>query len=78
MFKAVVNESFFSALEVRVLTSSQIRRLKAARGLLLGQLYGKRGYGAVAGEPEHRSVPVEVSASSSLRVQLCVLLRLEL
>ena len=49
VFKAVVNETLFSALEVRVLTSTHVARLESVRGLPLRKLFGQHGYGLVRG-----------------------------
>ena len=59
VFKAVVNESLRSALEVRPLNVSDCHGLEKSRGLLLRRLFGRQGFGAVAGDASHRSVTVE-------------------
>lgn len=64
VFKSVVNEALLSALEVRSLTSTDVQRLEAARGVLLRRCFGRRGFGAVGGDDDHRSVPL-----SALRQQ---------
>lgn len=56
VFRSVVNESLLSALEVRPLNRADISKLEQARGLLLRKLFGREGYGAVAGSSEHKSV----------------------
>ena len=58
VFKAVVNGALLSGLEVRTLSPSDCQSLEKARGLLLRRLFGKHGFGAVAGENTHRSVSV--------------------
>ena len=60
VFRAVVNEALLSALEVRVLTRSDLDRLEAARGLLLRRIFGRRGYGKVTAEQAAVSVPVKL------------------
>ena len=54
VFKAVVNESLLSALEVRPLTRADEHHLEQARGLLLRRLFGRDGFGSVDGDPQHR------------------------
>ena len=67
IFKAVVNEALLAALEVRPLGCSGCHTLERARGLLLRSLFGRQGFGAVAGDDRHESVTVE---SLRRRVQL--------
>ena len=67
IFKAVVNEALLAALEVRPLGCSGCHTLERARGLLLRRLFGRQGFGAVAGDDRHESVTVE---SLRRRVQL--------
>ena len=64
VFKAMVNESLLSALEVRTITRADEHHLEQARGLLLRRLFGRDGFGAVAGDNQHRSVTL-----SSLRTR---------
>ena len=59
VFKAVVNEAVLSALEIRPLSVADCHALETARGLLLRRLFGRQGFGAVAGDSNHRSVTVE-------------------
>ena len=56
VFKAVVNEALLSALEIRPLSVVDCHALETARGLLLRRLFGRQGFGAVAGDSNHRSV----------------------
>ena len=56
VFKAVVNESLLSALEVRPLNVSDCHALEKSRGR---RLFGCQGFGAVAGDASHRSLTVE-------------------
>ena len=65
VFKAVVNESLLSALEVRPLTRADEHHLEQARSLLLRRLFGRDGFGSVDGDPQHRSVTL-----SSLRTRI--------
>ena len=58
VFKAVVNEALLSALEIRPLSVADCHALETARGLLL-RMFGRQGFGAVAGDCNHRSVTVE-------------------
>ena len=83
VFKAVVNEALLSALEVRPLSSVDEQALERARGLLLRRRFGRQGYGAVAGDPQHRSVTLEslrrranlATVASELRVRRLLWLR---
>ena len=83
VFKAVVNESLLSALEVRPVSVSDIRQLEQARGLLLRRLFGREGFGSVANDHEHRSVTVSslrqrahlATVASELRVRRLLWLR---
>ena len=83
VFKSVVNEALLSALEVRTLTSTDIQRLEAARGVLLRRSFGRAGFGAVQNEAGHRSVPVSelrhqcglADVASELRVRRLLWLR---
>eukprot|EP00435_Cladocopium_sp_Y103_P068082 s285_g31.t1 len=59
VFRAVVNETLLSALEVRPLSPSGEHKLEQARGLLLRRLFGRDGFGAAGGDPVHRSVTFE-------------------
>ena len=56
-----------AALEVPPLGCSECHTLERARGLLLRRLFGRQGFGAVAGDDRHESVTVE---SLRRRVQL--------
>ena len=60
VFKAAVNGALLSGLEVRPLITSpsDCQSLEKASGFLLRRLFGKHGFGAVAGENTHRSVSV--------------------
>ena len=83
VFKAVVNEALLSALEVRPLTPADEHELEAARGLLLRRLFGRSGYGAVAGNPSRSSVSLHnlrqragvSTVASELRVRRLLWLR---
>ncbi|CAE7779007.1 unnamed protein product [Symbiodinium sp. CCMP2592] len=83
VFKAVVNEALLSALEVRPLSRVDERALESARGLLLRRLFGRQGYGAVAGDPQNRSVTIDslrrranlATVASELRVRRLLWLR---
>ena len=83
VFKSVVDASLLSALEVRPLSARDLQTLEQARGPLLRRLFGKFGFGAVAGEHEHRSVTVEslreraglATVASELRVRRLLWLR---
>ena len=81
VFKAVVNESLLSALEVRPLNVSDCHALEKSRGLLLRRLFGRQGFGAVAEDASHRSVTVESLrqklnlSTSELRVRRLLWLR---
>ena len=83
VFKSVVNESLLSALEVRPLSKSDENRLEQARGMLLRRIFGRDGFGAVAGDSAHRSVTVAslrqqaklATISSELRVRRLLWLR---
>eukprot|EP00438_Fugacium_kawagutii_P013403 Skav216509 [mRNA] locus=scaffold1123:676329:681818:- [translate_table: standard] len=83
VFKAVVNEALLSALEVRPLNKADEHQLEKARGLLLRRLFGRDGFGAVAGDPQHKSVPLHslrqkarlATVASELRVRRLLWLR---
>ena len=45
-----------AALEVPPLGCSECHTLERARGLLLRRLFGRQGFGAVAGDDRHESV----------------------
>ena len=81
-----MNETLLSALEVRVLPSSAVDRLESARGLLLRRLFGKNGYGKVAGQTQPVSVTISMlrarcglaSVITELRVRRLLWLRASL
>jgi hypothetical protein len=83
VFRAVVNETLLSALEVRPLSPSDEHKLEQARGLLLRRLFGRDGFGVVSGDPVHRSVTLESlrqragisTVSSDLKVRRLLWLR---
>ena len=59
VFKAVVNVALLYAFEVRPLGRGDEEALERARGVLLRHIFGRQGYGAVAGDPVHNSVSLE-------------------
>ena len=57
VFKAVVSSAGLAGLEPYVLTQTDLDRLEVARDLLMRRIFGRAGWGAVAGSPDHQSVP---------------------
>ena len=56
VFKAVVSSAGLAGLEPYVLTQTDMDRLEVARDLLMRRIFGRDGWGAVAGSCEHNSV----------------------
>ena len=75
VFRSVVNEALLSALEVRSLTSTDVQRLEAARGVLLRRCFGRRGFGAVGADDAPRSVPLSALRQQSLLADIASELR---
>ena len=71
VFKAVVSSAGLAGLEPYVLTQTDMDRLEVARDLLMRRIFGRDGWGAVAGSCEHKSVP-----SHSLRKKADLRMRL--